>query len=155
MTTRCGLGASASFGAGGFETAGGGEGNVATSAILWSAFTGGSSSFTGMGGGSRAGAAAVANCASVECVPPALIQSWGGVTIPQTFPGFSSSTPTCCSSRELWDVWTDRTRARTAGRLGSTLNPTPCKVTHDPTPYPCRQAYRHPSRSSPVHTFPL
>src|SRR5260370_30258920 len=111
ITTRCVLGGSANFGAGGFKTAGDGEGNVATSAILCSIFTGGSltSSVTG-GGFSRAGGTAVANCARGTLVVPALIPSWGAVTILQAVPGFSRATPTCYTSLELVDVWTYRTR---------------------------------------------
>ena len=134
MSTRFGLGASAALGSCGFEAAGDGEGNVATSAILWSAFTASSSSCKVMGAGSSAGATAIANCATTACVPPSFIQSWGGLTIPQTFPGFSSSTPTCCNSRELGVVWTERTLARTTGGFGSSSNPTTCKATHDPMP---------------------
>src|SRR5260370_37276823 len=123
-----------------------GERNVATSAMWCSAFTGGSSRFTVTAGRSKAGATAVANWAIGVFAPPAVIQSWGGVTIPQTFPAFSNSTTTCCSYRELWEVWTERTLARTAGGLGSTFNPTTCKVIHDPTPYSCREAYRQPCK---------
>src|SRR5205814_9924359 len=145
--TRCGVGASAGLGACGFEATDDGEGKVATSGILCSAFSGGSSRFTVAGGGSSAGATAVANCATGVFVVLGFIQSCGGVTIPQTFPGFSNSTPTCCSSRELCEVWTERTLARTAGGLGSTFNPTTCNVTHDPTPQSCREGYLHPCRS--------
>ena len=134
ITTRCGLGASAGVCVCCLEAAADGDGNVATSAILCSGLSGGSSSFTATGAGSSAGATAGANCAIAVFVALGFIQSWGGATMPQTFPGFSNSTPTCCSSRELWEVWTERTLARTAGGLGSTFNPTTCNVTHDPTP---------------------
>jgi len=73
-TTRFGWGASAAFGACGFEATGEGEGNVATSAILCSVFTGSSSIFSVRGGGSGAGATAVANCATA-IFPATFIQS--------------------------------------------------------------------------------
>jgi hypothetical protein len=133
-TTRCGFGVSTTLGAGGLTAASEGEGNVATSAILCSAFSGGSPGSAVIGAGSRAGATAVANCAAGVLVSPKRIQSCGGAAIPHTFPGFSNSTPTCWSSRGLCEVWTERTLARTAGGFGSTFKPTTCIVIHVPTP---------------------
>ena len=54
--------------------------------------------------------------------------------MPHTFPGISNSTPTCCSSRALWDMCTDFTIARMDGGFGSTFKPTTCMVIHEPTP---------------------
>src|SRR5690242_6060459 len=108
MTTRFGLGASVSKGPGGLGVAGEGEGNVATSASLCSSCTGGSFDSLASGviaGASVSGSPTAVNCGiAVEVVSPKHNQSCGGVMMPQTFAGLSSSTPTCCSSRVLCDA---------------------------------------------------
>src|SRR5207245_3592361 len=134
MTMRCGLGASASLGGWGLATTGEGEGNVATSAILCSIFTSGSSGSGEIGGATGAGATAGENCAIEVLVSPRDSQSCGGMAIAHTFAGFSNSTPTRCNLRDLCDMWTDFTLARTAGGFGSTFRPTTCSVTQAPTP---------------------
>src|SRR5713226_961450 len=134
MTTRCGLGASASLACWGLAITGEGEGNVATSAILCSICTSGSSVSGGIGGATGAGATAGENCAIEVFVSPEASQSCGATVIPHPLPAFSNSTPTCCNSRALCDTWIDFTLARTAGGLGSTLKPTTCSVTQAPTP---------------------
>src|SRR5215471_4943646 len=85
-------------------------------------------------------------------ISPTPNQSRGGVAMPQTLAGVSSSTPTCCNSRELCDGRIERTRARIAGGAGSTFSPTTWSVTQVPTPYSCREGYRQPCRFTVVET---
>src|SRR5215469_4823375 len=141
-TSRLGFGASASTGACGFDATGEGEGNLATSANLCSGFEAGSCAspvclpISGVAGNDAAAAAYEAVAVEVSA---RFNQSRGGVMMPQTFAGFSSSTPTCCNSREVCDGCSERILARTAGGLGSTLKPTTCSVTQVSTPQSWRE----------------
>ena len=109
MTTRCGLGASVSVGPEGFAATGEGEGKVATSANLCSGSKAGSSDSSiaasmAVAAGSSSDPAIAENCGIALVISSVPNQSCGGVAMPQTLAGISSSTPTCCNSRVLCDT---------------------------------------------------
>ena len=70
---------------------------------------------------SMAGATAAPVRNAELLIPRSRCQSSGGVGIPHTFPGVSSSTPTWHSSRELCGEKTERTRARTGRELAPSV----------------------------------